>query len=251
MIKGFSEQVLNNFEKASATYNSKAELQQTVALHLARECAHLPIPAGFWVDLGAGTGLLADALEDGHPGQKVLRIDGSQGMLARQKPDCASQQWDLNEGLPSWPQAPALLASSFSLHWLKDPPARLQEWITALAPEGWLALAIPVEGSFHQWHQAAATADVHCTALAMPSQASLLNAIPAQSIRKQELLEITQQTAKVLELLKPMRDLGAHTSPQAGLNVGQWRRLEQAWQRCQETGRAQLTWKIQVLLLKR
>ena len=77
----WSKQVLSNFEQAATTYNSQAQLQRAVAWRLARQCARQPIPAGIWVDLGSGTGLMADALEACNPGQAVLRVDGCPEML--------------------------------------------------------------------------------------------------------------------------------------------------------------------------
>jgi hypothetical protein len=78
------------------------------------------------VDLGSGTGRLADALEVTHPGQSVLRVDGSAAMLQQQKPSATTLQWDLSRGLPPWPKQPQLLSSSFALHWLPNPVQSLR-----------------------------------------------------------------------------------------------------------------------------
>ncbi len=247
----WSKQVLSNFEQAASTYNSQAQLQRAVAWRLARQCARQPIPAGFWVDLGSGTGLMADALEACNPHQAVLRVDGCPEMLKHHHHSSQTLLWDLNLGVPSWPQLPSLLASSFALHWLINPLERLHEWMAALTPEGWLALALPVQGSFPQWHQAAATAGVSCTALPFPSQASLLDVLSSNNIRHQQLHQFTQQSPEVFQLLKPMRQIGAQASPCPTMGVGNWRHLKQAWPRCQNSGDAQLTWLIQLLLIQR
>ena len=251
LSNSWSKQVLSNFEQAASTYNGQAELQRAVAWRLARQCAQQPIPTGLWVDLGSGTGLMADALEACNPDQAVLRVDGCPEMLKHQHNTSSSQLWDLNLGLPSWPTPPSLLASSFALHWLSNPQARLKEWLAALTPGGWLALALPVQGSFPEWHQAAATAGVSCTALPFPSQESLLEVLPSNSISYQQLHQFTQESPEVFQLLRPMRQMGSQASPCPAMGVGNWRQLKQAWPRCQNSGGAQLTWLIQLLLIQR
>ncbi|HJN33305.1 MAG TPA: SAM-dependent methyltransferase, partial [Prochlorococcus sp.] len=109
----------------------------------------------------------------------------------------------------------------------------------------------PVQGSFPQWHQAAATAGVSCTALPFPSQASLLEVLPSDAIRHQQLHQFTQESPEVFQLLKPMRQIGAQASPCPAMGVGNWRHLKQAGPRCQDSGNAQLTWLIQLLLIQR
>ena len=116
MTSGWSARVLNAFGASAAQYDASAELQQTMARQLARRCRHSAIPAGLWVDLGSGTGCLADALEQRHPGQSVLRVDGSDAMLRSQTGAGTTLLHDLNEGLPTWSSAPTLLCSSFVLH---------------------------------------------------------------------------------------------------------------------------------------
>ena len=251
MSSGWSSLVLKNFDEAASTYNGQARLQRAVAWRLAKHCAKHQIPEGLWVDLGSGTGHIANALETCMPQRQVLRVDGCSEMLTlhhRQRP---SQLWDLNLGLPPLPQPPSLLVSSFALHWLSNPQARLKEWLAALAPGGWMALALPVHGSFPQWHHAAAAAGVTCSAMPLPSQSSLLEVLPPDCIRYQQLHRFTQKSAEVFSLLRPMRQMGAHSSPYPAMGISKWRRLKQAWPSHQESGVAELTWLIQLLLIQR
>ena len=251
MSNNWTTQVISNFENAAHSYNGNAKLQRMMALELAQKCAEQKIPAGMWVDLGAGTGLLADALEACHAKQKVLRLDGSITMLQHQKNESSSQLWDLNLGLPKWTKPPTLLASSFVLHWLSDPKARLKEWFETLPPKGWLALALPIDGSFPEWQHAASQADVPYTALSFPSTSKLLQAIPSTSIRSKKIYRITESNKKVIALLRPMRQLGAHASHNKTMTIKEWRLLEKAWIRCNKDGEVKLTWCIQMLLMQR
>ena len=61
-----------------------------------------------------------------HPGQSVVRVDGSAAMLEQQPAGVETLLQDLEHGLPVLTQPPLLLASSFCLHWLGDPMGQLQ-----------------------------------------------------------------------------------------------------------------------------
>ena len=248
MKDAWSSRVLKSFGASAAQYDASAELQQGMAWTLARLCRDSPIPRGLWVDLGSGTGRLADAIEQQHPGQSVLRVDGSEAMLRTQRSTSRTLLHDLNEALPNWSSPPALLCSSFVLHWLHNPPERLRHWFDQLAPGGWLALTVPVDGSFEQWHQAAERAGVPCTALPFPRLELLLAAVPTQAVRWQRLDCISRVGRHPLELLRPMIRTGADSTPSAGIGPAAWRRIFQNWPM---PDRPTLSWHLFTLMLQR
>ncbi len=251
MTNSWSEIVLRNFSDASSMYNHHADLQRTFAFRLANECSKQIIPPGIWADLGAGTGLLAEALEKLHTPQTVIRVDHSQKMLEHCLSNKPSKLWDLNLGLPKWPQPPTLLASSFALHWLKSPTYRLQEWFKALAPGGWLAIAVPIHGSFPEWQAATKKANVLFTGFPLPSQKSLLAALQPSHIKYQEVQRFHQYAEKALSLLKPLVHVGGKYTPKPAISVGDWRRIQRSWPRSKKNGSACLTWSIQMLLIQK
>ena len=75
------DQVLERFSRAAPTYAGEALLQRAMAWRLAQLSRRCSIRRGLWADLGSGTGHLAAALEVTHPGQQVIRLDGSAAML--------------------------------------------------------------------------------------------------------------------------------------------------------------------------
>ena len=243
--------VLDSFGGAADRYNSAAGLQQSMAWRLAGNCSRLPIEKGLWVDLGSGTGCLADALEQTFPGQMILRLDGSIAMLHRQRPGTRTLLHDLSRGLPSWPERPQLLASSFALHWLPDPALKLRQWLEALSFGGWLAVTLPVQGSFPEWQRAADQAGERCSALSLPERTELLSAIPSAAIQLDHCLNITQTAAHPKDLLKPMLTTGACVTQGGGLSTAGWRKLFRAWPVDPETGDAMLSWRILFVILKR
>ena len=251
MKKKWSSLVNKNFNEAALSYNESASIQKSTALKLAEICSHHSIKYGLWVDLGSGTGLLAKSLEALHPSQFVMRVDNSKDMLDQHSAQSSKQLWDLNNGLPKWSRQPNLLASSFVLHWLDKPQKQLKEWFKSLSPDGWIALAIPIKGSFPEWYEAAEKADKACTAIELPSYDSLLGVIPNQNILYNK-IEIIKQTAdRATSLLKPMIQIGAHSSYKEKLSISDWRHLLSYWPICNKDKQVTLSWSIQFLLLKR
>ena len=248
MTDPWSQRVVARFSRSADRYDGAARLQRATARQLAERCRRQPIPRGLWVDLGSGTGLLADDLERLHPGQRVLRLDGSDAMLRRHAPTAQTSCVDLNQPLPTWSSAPVLLSSSFVLHWLSEPTRCLQHWFEQLGQGGWLVVAVPVAGSFHQWHQAAERAELPCTALRFPRADDLLDALPASAMRHQRLHRFSRRAQRPLELLRPMTSIGAGTSRHAALGPGQWRRLARAWP---DAETPTLTWQVLSLMLNR
>ena len=251
MQKIWSSLVNKNFNEAALNYDESAEIQKYTALKLAKICSHHPIKNGLWVDLGSGTGLLAKSLEDLHPNQNVLRLDNSQKMLDQHSENRTKLLWDLNDGLPKWPEKPSLLASSFVLHWLDNPQGQLKKWFTSVNSDGCIALAIPIKGSFPEWYEAAAQASLTCTALELPSYDSLIRVVPKKSIFYNK-VEIIKQTAeRATSLLKPMIKVGAQTSYKEQLSISDWRHLLSLWPVCNKDKQVSLSWSVQFLLIKR
>ena len=251
MQKQWSNQVNINFNEAAFSYNESASIQKSTALKLAKICSHHSIKPGLWVDLGSGTGLLAKSLEEIHPNQYVMRLDNSQKMIDQHPEKSAKQLWDLNDGLPKWSEKPNLLASSFVLHWLDNPQKQLKKWFNSLSLDGWIALAIPIKGSFPEWYEAAEKANLTCTAIDLPSYDSLIRVVPKQSILYTK-TEIVKQTAKkATSLLKPMIKVGAQSSHKKRLSIAEWRHLLSCWPISNKNKQINLSWSIQYLLIKR
>ncbi|KGG14768.1 MULTISPECIES: methyltransferase domain-containing protein [unclassified Prochlorococcus] len=243
--------IIKNFGQVSETYNKAAFLQTVFANKIAEQCSKQNVPQGLWLDLGSGTGLLADALEKIYTNQAVYRVDGSSNMLKQHPQNSLTKVFDLNAGLPKLIEPPTLIASSFALHWLKDPETRLKEWFSSLAPKGWLAIALPVQESFPEWHKAAIQANVKCTAIQFPCHTSLLKVITKENIKFQTIERITQEASSVTKLLKSFVHVGAHTSTSKSLKVSEWRRLQKSWPTSTKNHLHQLTWSIQILIAQK
>jgi malonyl-CoA O-methyltransferase len=249
-LPSFSGRVRQGFGRGAASYESQARLQQAVAWRLGRLCRDLPLPAGPCADLGAGSGLLSRALLAQRPSlaKPPLQLDLCPELLARNPlAGPTTAPWDLNRGLPPQLRDAGLLLSSFALQWLDDPMAQLAHWAGRLAPGGWLALAVPVAGSFDTWQAAARAASVPCTALPLPEADGLIEAAIRAGLEgpRAQRLRFSRAPRDGLATLRLLSSLGATASRQPPLATGQLRRLLAHWPA------APLRWEVLVLVGRR
>lgn len=239
------------FNRQAAHYGNHAPLQRAVAWRLAHHAAALALPEGARADLGAGTGLLGLALQQQAPHLTLMQVDGSPELLSRNPLALPAGQrsllWNLEQGMPPSLHDCSLLTSSFSLQWLSQPAVSLGHWATALAPGGWLVLAVPVAGSFPQWHEAAARAGVTCTALPLPEAEALIAAAAGLHLTHSRSLWFSRHYGTGgRPFLNQLRRLGAGSSSQPPLSAGQWRRLLKCW-----PASPIVSWRVLVLIGQR
>ena len=243
---------VNAFSRGAARYARDALLQQAVAWRLAHHCSDLGLGPGPVLDLGAGSGNLSRALEQQRIGVHPLLVDNCAALLAEAGfPPERKKLWDLNLGLPPGGAGASLLLSSFALHWLRQPAKQLRHWAMSLAPYGWLAVAVPVDGSLSSWHQAATAAGVRCSALLLPKTEELLAGIAGKtSIERQQLLSFSCRYKNPLEFLRELRHLGVHGGARHQPSPAELRQLLRHWPLAAD-GSAVLRWKLLVVLARR
>lgn len=226
----FSASVERCFHRSAPAYQRGATLQAAMATRLAQLTP--PLPPGPRADLGAGSGLLARAIEAQVPDQALLRVDTCLTLL-EQEPvanPALQRHWDLNHGLPHDLQESALLASSFALQWLDQPALQLRHWCEALRADGALLLAVPCQGSFALWHHAAERARVTCTALALPEATELIEAAqPSLQLHHCQVLRFSRPNPGALPFLQQIKAIGAQASRAQRLKPGELRRLMRHW----------------------
>ena len=227
----------------AAAYVREAKLQRDVAGRLAdlwRSNLPHPLPPGPRLDLGGGAGALAMALASrGCPPLEV--VDCSAALLGMAA-GLRVRPWDLERGLPV--AAPALLASSFALHWLARPLESLGQWCEALRPEGQLLLAAPTSGSFTSWRQATRRAELPWTGLPLPS-ARLLQEVLATRLRLRRccVLERRQSWPSPLAFFQHLKRSGLTGGAGVRLGAGELRRLDRCWPR-EHQGKAVVEWEV-------
>ena len=83
--KYWNKKINNNFNKAAHCYSNYSLVQKHFANKLMLIIKKLEPQIGEWIDLGAGTGYLADLLEKSFMNINVIRIDFSPNMLRKIK----------------------------------------------------------------------------------------------------------------------------------------------------------------------
>ena len=251
LMNQYSEnEILKRFDSSAETYKSNSDVQKYVAIKLAEACKTESIPSGLWLDLGSGTGLLADIIETKTPNQSVVRVDYSKKMLLQQDTSKTKIIWNLNEGIPLFKEDPKLIASSFLLHWLKDPEKKLYEWFSLLERDSWIAIAIPICGCFAEWKEAADEASVPFTANNLPQPNSILKYIENSNIKYNRIISYKDIGPNPTYLLKKIINVGAHTKNHQSLKPSQWKKLKNKWIE-KKNGATVLTWLIQIVLIKK
>jgi len=213
----------------AAAYVREARLQQSVAWQLAglwRSTMANRLCPGARLDLGGGAGALAMALvQQGCPPLEV--VDRSASLLSL-APGLPVRLWDLEWGLPV--AGPALLASSFALHWLAQPLEHLGQWCQALRPGGQLLLAVPTSGSFTSWRQASHQAGVPWTGHPLPSAQGLQAVISSQlQLHHCCLLHLNQYWPSALAFFHHLKRLGLAAGSGEQLSPSALRRLSRCW----------------------
>jgi malonyl-CoA O-methyltransferase len=239
------------FAAGAVAYAQEARLQQVVAWRLAHYCRDLPLGSGPVLDLGAGNGSLSLALCQQRSDVQPLLIDYCAELLCL-SPTSEQQRllWDLNNGLPSDLPPAALVMSSFALQWLDEPLKQLRHWRQRLAPNGWLAIAVPVAGSLQGWQQASQIAGVPCSALPLPAAAELRHTLAEHAqLQIQRSLHYSQSFSSPLAFLRQLQRLGLAGTTAARLSPGQGRRLLQAWPRNKDCT-ITLNWNMELLLAR-
>lgn len=235
---------------AAAAYVREAKLQRSVAQRLAtlwRCTMGNRLPPGPRLDLGGGAGALAMAMaRRGCPPLEV--VDRSVSLL-RLATGLQVRPWDLDRGLPV--AEPALLASSFALHWLSQPLESLQQWCRALRPGGQLLLAVPTSGSFTSWRQAAQQAAVPWTGLPLPVAQHLREVLATQlQLHHCHLLQRRQGWPSALAFFQHLKRSGLTGGASGRLGATELRRLDRCWPR-RSQGHVIVEWEVLMALARK
>src|SRR6187402_3098985 len=133
--------VMQAFDRASASYDAAAALQERVRNELLERIAELKQTPQTILDLGAGTGHASRALKRAHPRAIVVAADIAPGMLARAK---AQSRWLRRfervradaYSLPFRTGSFDLVFSSLMLQWCDDLDGVFAEIARVLKPGG-------------------------------------------------------------------------------------------------------------------
>jgi len=144
-----------HFEHAAVTYDEAAVLQKQVAQHLDERLDLIKIEPKQILDVGTGTGILAEKIQKRYPKARLIGIDLALNMLQQAQQKTQHSPKNLLEKLKApfqtagstWVNADAyqlpiqtesidLLVSNLMLQWCDDLDAVFKEFRRVLRPEG-------------------------------------------------------------------------------------------------------------------
>lgn len=199
--------ITNPFDKAASTYDHATPVQAQVAQRLVSRAAPQPMQSPHILDLGCGTGFVAEAAVKRWPMAAVTALDQSAAMLQQAQTKIPGLQTILGDASRiQMDQKFDVIFSSMMLHWLPNPYEALRRWQGWLKPQGRLYVALLTEGTFQEWRDLCLTANIVDGLWPMP-RVDFANML--LSNLEQQSIEVSYTSAH--EFLRRLKIIGATT----------------------------------------
>ena len=248
--KYWIKKINNNFNKAAHYYSNYSVVQKHFANKLLLIIKELEPQIGPWIDLGAGTGYLADLLEKNFMNINVMRIDFSPNMLKENKKHSKTILWDLNNDLPPYVNNASLMISSFCFHWLNEPEKKIREWFNRLVPGGFLIVLFPNNKSFPEWKDTCRKNNLDYSGLSLPCINTLKGFVKENEIFLIKEFNYKETFPNIYKLFKSIINVGAQTTQKRRRTVSELKLMQKKWPKDQYE-KVNLTWSISILILKK
>ncbi len=244
------ETVKKNFNNASANYLSYSNIQKHFAEKIVSFVKGLNIQKGEWIDLGSGTGLLADEIEKIFSKENITRIDFSKKMLLQNKDSSKKILWDLNNGLPPSISKCSLITSNFCIHWLDDPEKIIRGWFSKLRSGGYLIISYPTINSFPEWKQTCKETNIEYSGLTFPVSRDIIQSFNSDEIFFSNKYLYVENFPNVYKLFRSIVNVGAQSSKCERKKVHELKEIQKYWPK-KATNSVNLTWEINIQILKK
>uniref|UniRef100_A0A831XDP1 Malonyl-[acyl-carrier protein] O-methyltransferase n=1 Tax=Geobacter metallireducens TaxID=28232 RepID=A0A831XDP1_GEOME len=145
--------VKQSFHRQAEEYDAHAAVQKRVVARFLQILAEEGDSPARILDVGAGTGLLAEQLADRHPGSLLACVDLAPGMAAAARQRLGSRALVAVADAERLPFADAsfdCVVSTSTFQWLTTLDAAFAEARRVLAPGGLFAFALFGHGTFHE-----------------------------------------------------------------------------------------------------
>jgi len=248
--KIWNETIKNNFNNAASNYLGHSNIQRQFAKKIVSCLKRINILQGKWIDLGSGTGLLADEIEKEFSNAKVSRIDFSKKMLLQNKESSEKILWDLNIGLPPSISDCTLMTSNFCIHWLDNPEKAIRYWFSKLKSGGFLIIAYPTINSFPEWKQTCKETNIEYSGLTFPVAKELIKNFNFDEICFSNNYIYKENFPDIYKLLRSMVNIGAQSTKCKRKKVYELKEMQKCWPK-RETNTVDLTWEIKIQVLKK
>lgn len=260
-----SKAIAGSFAGAAERYERSARVQTEIAQHLLDLAVQTVHSGGLGIDLGCGTGYVAQQIEQRNIGfKRFVNIDIAPAMVLRARenlaPHADHHDWLVADAacLPVETGTVDVVFSSLMLQWCFRSDLVLHEISRVLAPGGWAALATLGPKTLHELKTAWSTLDSYAHVNQFKNRARLEDETQVAGLDAFFIEERchTLRYPELLPLLKDLKNIGAHN-----LNAGRNRgltsraRLQQliaAYERFRDQdGQVSATYDVIYLILKK
>ena len=248
--KTWNEIIKNNFNEAAESYLNYSDIQRFFVKKIVGFIKEIKTEQGEWIDLGSGTGLLADELEKEFSTKKVSRVDFSRKMLYQNKSSSKKILWDLNYKLPASIENCSLLTSNFCLHWLNDPEAIIKNWFSKLRPGGYLIISYPTNKCFPEWKETCRKIDSEYSGLSFPNAEELSKCFKYDELYCSEKYTYLENFPDIFKLFKGIVNVGAQSTKCKRKTVKELKAMQKFWPKNQDNT-VNLSWEITIQIAKK
>ena len=248
--KLWNDIVKNNFNNASENYLVYSNIQRHFAKNIVSHLKKLNIQKGEWIDLGSGTGLLADEIEKEFSTKKITRIDFSKKMLLQNKESSKKILWDLNNGLPPSIRNCPLMTSNFCIHWLDNPEKIVRDWFTKLGSGGYLIISYPTKNSFPEWKHTCKVTNIEYSGLTLPLSKDIIKNFSSNELFFSDKYLYVENFPDIYKLLRSIVNVGAQSTKCKRKKVYELKEMQKFWPK-KETNSVNLTWEINIQIFKK
>jgi len=245
----WNKKIKDNFNYAAKNYSKHSLIQKHFTKQILSIINELNISDGDWVDLGAGTGFLADEIEK-YFINKVSRIDICNNMLLLNKNGSNKILWDLNKGLHPSIKNPSLLVSNFCIHWLREPKRNLEEWFKKLNKGGKLIISYPTNNCFPEWKTTCKNYGIEYSGLIFPEEKKMIKNFLSSEIISSKNFLYKENYPNIYKLFRSIINIGAQSTKSKKNSVGDFKKLAQYWP-TDKYKKVTLTWEINILALQK
>ena len=246
----WADKIRNNFDNAAINYLDSSNIQRVFAEKIVLYLKELNTQNGEWIDLGSGTGLLADEIEKEFSTQKVSRIDFSKKMLLQNKSASKKILWDLNNDLPPSIKNCALITSNFCIHWLDNPGEIIKNWFSKLRSGGFLIISYPTKESFPEWEKTCRTIDSEYSGLRFLNAEELSKNFNSNEIYYSKKYTYLEQFPDVYKLFRSIVNVGAQSTKSKRKTVKELKAMQKFWPK-NFNNTVNLSWEITIQIIRK
>ncbi len=219
------KRVRSNFDRAADSYDNAAVLQREVADRLLERLDYVTLKPGTILDVGAGTGYIADGLRQRYKKARIIEMDLSVNMLLQGLKKAPWYRKFLSkkcllcgdaEQLPLANESVDLLISSLTIQWCNDLQQTFAEFRRVLKPGGLLMFTTFGPDTLKELRQSWASVDQQGHVSAFLDMHDIGDALLLARLSEpvMDVEHFTLTYPQVRGLVRDLKDIGATNSLQ-------------------------------------